>query len=915
MDFAKQYLKSVLAAVKKDKALQSSIDVALRMMNADTSLALPPGLDLPYFYGIDLSMTDALVEQRVLKEMPSIWNKCKRNYPFCARLKSIHDLLVERSPVTNREFWRDQVKRAQEIRAQRLHELAQAITADSGAAAIGAIERPVVGAFAARAGVDPEALIKAVEATSVRVVLPLEEPPIRYNQDSVRRRLASSPFHTLVDAILGIGSTADLANPDHTMPDSYAIVGGFRPLGGSSARIDLARAIEVRDYASKAPTDDAVAVSGAVRVVLDDVDTEQELQDALLMSVIDYARQIAISSPRPQVLAALLKAHVAAEDAARIVLHTSVGSAGSPVENLDTVREHVAAHELVAARAVWTRLVSAGADLSGDGAQSTLMALAAEERSFGQAMERFYSHRDTDVLAARNALRRAIAVCSDDDEAQRLLDAMLPSPPRAVSAEVESTGVVVLNWREPAEFTGEVSYRVLCRKDRAPAGPRDGELVAKDIKALSVEDSVPVCARPLYYGVVAVTQGRCSSPETVQTMVLPAPASPCVRVKETSADVTWELPRAALSVEAQFVGPDGQSRLVRTVSRTALSLSSLNAGERYVLRLRGVYSLPDGTRRTGESLELEVVPHGELRPVVDLAGRLEGEVRGGRVRAVFTWTTVPGAEVRLYRSHASIGAGTGMRAALTEIEERSVRILGAESGNAFHRELSAFLDAGAHRVAAVVVDGDQGLYGNEVVLAAAAPVTGIHVDRLGPAVKLSWVWPDGDYTVRLHWSTFGSRSCREVRRAQYDADGGVVLPIGDAGGRIDVTTVPIGLVGAVEGVTQPVTVPARSRRRIAYHVKWRKRILGAPSAAVFSFDDDRGGPFDVWLVVRAGRHAPSSRDAEMGTCRRIDPGSPKGLVAEFPVPQGRGTWWAKAFAAQDVGVKLVDPPMSELKGN
>ena len=59
MDFAKQYRKSVLAAVKKDKALQSSIDVALRMMNADTSLALPPGLDLPYFYGIDLSMTDA----------------------------------------------------------------------------------------------------------------------------------------------------------------------------------------------------------------------------------------------------------------------------------------------------------------------------------------------------------------------------------------------------------------------------------------------------------------------------------------------------------------------------------------------------------------------------------------------------------------------------------------------------------------------------------------------------------------------------------------------------------------------------------------------------------------------------------------------------------------------------------------
>ena len=107
-------------------------------MNADAGLALPPDLDLPLLYGIGPSMTDAQLERRVLREMPSIWNKNKRLFPFCARLKSIHDLLVERSPVTSRDFWRDQVGRAQEIRAQRLGELAQAIAADSGAAAIGA---------------------------------------------------------------------------------------------------------------------------------------------------------------------------------------------------------------------------------------------------------------------------------------------------------------------------------------------------------------------------------------------------------------------------------------------------------------------------------------------------------------------------------------------------------------------------------------------------------------------------------------------------------------------------------------------------------------------------------------------------------------------------------------------------------
>ena len=914
MEFDKQYRKSVLTAIKKDKSLQAAIDAALRAMNADEGLALPPDLDLPFLYGIEPSMTDAQLEQRVLREMPSVWNKNKRLFPFCTRLKSIHDLLVRRNPAMNQDFWRDQVRRAQEIRAQRLGELAQAIAADSGAAAIGAIERPVVEGFATRAGVDPAALIEAVEASSVRVVDPLEEPEIRYRQGTVRQKLAGSPFHTLVDAILCIGSTADLARPDHQMPDSFAIVGGFRPQGGSRARIDLARAIEARDYASKAPTAEASAVGEVMRVVLEGVTTEQELQDALLMSVIDYARQLAVSAPRPQVLAALVKARVAPEDAARIVLHVSGGSAGGPVENLDTVRAHIAAHELVAARAVWTRLAGTGADLGGQEAQSTLKTLVAEESSFAQAMELFSRHRDTDVLAARDALRRAIAICADDEEAPRLLETMPPSPPRAVRAGVESTGSVVLNWSEPAEFTGQVSYRVLRREDRAPAGPRDGDLVAEDVTALSVEDPTPACARPLYYGVVAVTQGRCSSPETVQTLVLPAPASPRVHVGETRADVAWELPRAALSAEARLVEPDGRTRRVGTASRTALSLSGLKTGERYVLRLRGVYSLPDGTRRTGATLEVEVIPHGELRPVGDLAGRLEGGVSGGRVRAVFTWSAVPGAEVRLYRSRTGIGAAPGTRVGLDRIEERGVRILGTESGDAAHRELTATLRAGAHRVVAVVVDGNQGLCGNEVALAAAPPVADLHLDRLGQSVKLSWVWPDGDYAVRLRWSTPDSQAGREVRRAQYDAEGGVVLPIGDAGGRIAVSVVPVGLAGSVEGMAQTLTVPARARRRIAYHVTWRKKMLGGPSAAVFAFDEAPGAPFDVRLVVRAGRHAPSSRDAETGTRHRIDPGSPEGLVVEVPVARGRGTWWAKAFAVQD-GVKLVDPPMSELKGN
>lgn len=103
MEFDKQYRKSVLTAIKKDKSLQAAIDAALRAMNADEGLALPPDLDLPFLYGIEPSMTDAQLEQRVLREMPSVWNKNKRLFPFCTRLKSIHDLLVRRNPAIDRK--------------------------------------------------------------------------------------------------------------------------------------------------------------------------------------------------------------------------------------------------------------------------------------------------------------------------------------------------------------------------------------------------------------------------------------------------------------------------------------------------------------------------------------------------------------------------------------------------------------------------------------------------------------------------------------------------------------------------------------------------------------------------------------------------------------------------------------------
>ena len=66
MEFDKQYRKSVLTAIKKDKSLQAAIDAALRAMNADEGLALPPDLDLPFLYGIEPSMTDAQLEDFVL---------------------------------------------------------------------------------------------------------------------------------------------------------------------------------------------------------------------------------------------------------------------------------------------------------------------------------------------------------------------------------------------------------------------------------------------------------------------------------------------------------------------------------------------------------------------------------------------------------------------------------------------------------------------------------------------------------------------------------------------------------------------------------------------------------------------------------------------------------------------------------
>lgn len=202
-------------------------------------------------------------------------------------------------------------------------------------------------------------------------------------------------------------------------------------------------------------------------------------------------------------------------------------------------------------------------------------------------------------------------------------------------------------------------------------------------------------------------------------------------------------------------------------------------------------------------------------------------------------------------------------------------------------------------------------------------MTGIDFQRLGDAVVVSWVWPQGVGIAEVVWTAQDdaalddaapddSGRCR-ITRQEYRSAGGCRLQLGSGTARVRVRGIEDNEGADACSEAVEIVVPATAPR-VRYTVVRRKALFG-PRTARFTFTANRRTPECTVLVVASeGRTMPQRRGEGQVLhrfCRQLRAEEPVELTVELP--KLRRPYWLRCFTEEPSAVGLVDPPTAQLK--
>lgn len=326
-----------------------------------------------------------------------------------------------------------------------------------------------------------------------------------------------------------------------------------------------------------------------------------------------------------------------------------------------------ARRRLVAARAAveaWSRLVEADNP-------EVREALAGLQRGLARAGALVAKARKLlpdDPDGARALYRQAMAIAVDLPEAHEGIRLTPPDGPTDLRAVV-AAGRVRLRWSAPKpDGLGPVSYRILRKRQQAPAHAEDG-LVVAEVGTTEWEDTTPKPGEVFGYAVFAQRQGVSSVLGVSAGPFLVADDVRDVRVEARSGEVrlSWSPPPGALGVRvvrkpgAPVEGPrDGIP--IETLDDGALD-RGLDDGRVYHYGLFTLWPAPGGTSQTSRGVFVSAVPQNPARPIDSLriVGMPDDRLRIG-------WNAPPVGHVRIFRSEHPFPHPPGERRSAAEVD-------------------------------------------------------------------------------------------------------------------------------------------------------------------------------------------------------------------------------------------------------
>ncbi|MEU6037328.1 hypothetical protein ABZ801_18170 [Actinomadura sp. NPDC047616] len=546
------------------------------------------------------------------------------------------------------------------------------------------------------------------------------------------------------------------------------------------------------------------------------------------------------------------------------------------------------------------QLAGGAAASADDGPSEEAALLAAEARQRLDAAVRLREEAagEADPDRAWRLLADALRLVADLPEAAELQRRLAPRPVPSLRADVEDT-VVRLSWPPSPSTAGEVTYRVVRRRDRPPLDAADGEVLA------GTRDEQPPVNVPLFYGVVAV-RGEAAAEPAVAGPVFVRPELSEVELLPADGAVTgrWRCPAEAARVLVMRGGrlvPAGRDGFRERVPN----------GKTYHYRVCAVYLDAHGREVVTPGVRVSVTPSAPPDPVYEMS--VEPDPHDpGVLQVRFEPPRYGTVELLLLDEPPP-----WPRSALLPVEEvrragRRLSAVPAPGGG-----LTVRPGVGGWLLAVTVAEGRAvvGAHHRHVNL---PPPLRLVAERRGARVHLGFDWPPDVPEVRVTCrvgaeAIAAGRGDPEagvheiVTRAAYDAQGGLRVAVPEDQ-PVEVAVASACSVGDTRVTGPAVSVEVRARTVVRYQVErtgppWRRALTVRLSASQ---------PMRIarlTLVLRAGRVMPHRRDD----------GEPIGAWTEVPVPgevsvpapSASGPYWVRCFTDDDV-IELTDPPVRQL---
>ena len=376
----------------------------------------------------------------------------------------------------------------------------------------------------------------------------------------------------------------------------------------------------------------------------------------------------------------------------------------------------------------------------------------------------------------------------------------------------------------------------------------------------------------------------------------------------------WQVAKQAAGVSAEVVEADGSRRKFPATSQGRMVIDNLKLGEKYTLVLKAHY-IVNGQSNLSETATIDVTPRGTVQAVRDLC-LANVTMPNGKAGVRAKWSEVPGYTTDLWAFPLDSPVKVGDLLSTDKLDKLTAkRVVGSIRNDGATQSMDFYELRDIRMLVPLTWDGSEAIAGNSLVAGKVPHPREVEAMRFGSELKISWIWPHGDYMMDVTWSSLdGKKGQKRVDRLTYKHDGGVNIPNAQLITEVGVATVVIGLSETAALV--PVTISLEAvPPSMSYQLKLPKGVFGGHEARASVTSEEFTGTVDLIAVLTPGAFMPAkATDGQEIAHLHLDFSSGLTQSCTFRVPKLKGPYWVRLFADPASKIILNDPPTSSMKG-